>query len=174
MKQMLVMVMMLGMLAGCAKAELESQPAKKGEAQAENTAWLDNFETAKTKSKESGLPIFAFFTGSDWCGWCIKLHKEVLDKQAFKSFAEANFVLFEADFPQRKKLSKEVEMQNKILSEKYRVQGFPTVFLLDAAGKTLGQIGYQPGGADAYVAQLKNLLEVANVKVKAAKEVPQK
>ena len=173
MKQMLGMVMMLGVLAGCARAELEAQPAKTGEAQAEkkvekSTGWLDNFETAKAEAKASGLPIFAFFTGSDWCGWCLKLHKEVLDEKAFKRFAEANLILFEADFPQRKKLSPGVTAQNKALSSKYGVRGFPTVYLLDAEGKKLGQTGYQRGGADAYVTHLKDLLEGAGIKAKGA------
>jgi thioredoxin-related protein len=127
--------------------------------------WLDDFEQAKKEAAAFKQPVFAFFTGSDWCGWCIRLKKEALDTQAFGQFAADNLILFEADFPQDKALKKAVKEQNAKLAARYGVRGYPTVFLLDAAGKPLGETGYQEGGAEAYVKHLTALLGQAGVKV---------
>lgn len=169
MKWMLVMAMM-GLLAGCSEAVPEAQPAAAQPAakkEMKSKAWTDNFATAQAESKATGRPIFAFFTGSDWCGWCIKLHKEVLDEKIFKDFAATNLILFEADFPQRKKLEPSVVKQNEDLMRKYGVQGFPTIFLLDHEGKALGQTGYRPNGAAAYVTHLKEMFKAAGLKPQA-------
>ena len=156
MKRMLVMAM-VGMLAGVAQAAMDAQPAAKAGAQVEtkvqrSKGWIDNFETARAEAKAYGC--------------CIRLHKEVLGEKAFQSFAAENLILFEADFPRGKKLAKETVKQNEELMAKYGVRGFPTVFLLDADGKTLGQTGYRQGGAKDYVKHLKDLLEAAGVKPK--------
>ena len=112
-------------------------------------------------AKERNVPILADFSGSDWCGWCIKLDKEVFAKEEFKVFADKNLVRFLADFPAHKKLATELEAQNKGLSEKYKIQGFPTVLLLSADGDILARTGYRRGGPEAYVAHLKELIEGA-------------
>ena len=120
--------------------------------------WGDNFEEAKKESASKGRPILVDFTGSDWCGWCIKLKNEVFSKQAFKDFAAENLVLFVADFPSRKKLSEDVKKQNDALQEKYGIRGYPTILLLDKDGKELARTGYQSGGPEAYVTHLKELI----------------
>ena len=97
--------------------------------------------------------------GSDWCGWCIKLDKEVFSKEEFKKYASENVVLFLADFPSRKKQAPEVKKQNEALSRGYGVKGFPTVLLLSAEGKVLARTGYRKGGAGAYVKHLKGLVK---------------
>jgi thiol:disulfide interchange protein len=122
--------------------------------------WLDDYFAAKAEAKAKGLPILADFTGSDWCGWCKKLDAEVFSQPAFIQYS-TNFVLFVADFPKNKKQSDKLKEQNSGLSELFSVSGFPTVLLLDANGKVLAQTGYQPGGAEAYVKHLKELLEKA-------------
>ena len=123
-----------------------------------DTDWGTDFEEAKAQAKESGKPILVNFTGSDWCGWCIKLHKEVFSKDAFKSYAKDNLILFEADFPRSKKLDEAVKLQNEKLAEKHEIRGFPTVLLLDAEGEVLAKTGYQRGGAKKYVEHLKELI----------------
>jgi thioredoxin-related protein len=119
--------------------------------------WLTDFEKAKKMSAEKNLPILADFSGSDWCGWCVKLDKEVFAKKAFKDYAEKNLILFLADFPNRKKQPLEVKKQNEKLSKEYGIRGFPTVLLLDAKGKVIGRTGYMRGGPEAYVKHLKEL-----------------
>lgn len=122
--------------------------------------WMDDFEAAKAKASQEGKPIFINFTGTDWCGWCIKLEKEVFSKKAFQEYAEENLVLMEVDFPAKKKQSDELKAQNKKLDEEYGVEGYPTLYLLDSSGNKLtGDIGYREGGAEAYVEHLKSLLK---------------
>jgi len=120
--------------------------------------WLTVFDEALAESKRSGKPIFALFTGSDWCGWCIALHAEVLEKKEFIKYAAAELVLFEADFPRKKKISDELKTQNQALKSKYGVRGFPTVLILDAEGNQIAQTGYQDGGAAKYVEHIKSLI----------------
>lgn len=132
--------------------------------------WLDNFEQAKKDAAADGKPIFALFTGSDWCPWCVKLNDEILKKPAFKKFADKNLVLFIADSPRSKKLKKAVELQNKELRSKYNVRGYPTVLLLKADGTKIDETGYQRGGPEEYVKMLKDKLgdELKNVKTTKA------
>jgi len=128
------------------------------EAEVVSVAWLTDFEAAKKLAEERKVPILVNFAGTDWCGWCIKLDKEVFSKEEFKKFAKDNLVLFLADFPSRKKQPDKVKRQNKALADRYGIQGFPTVLLLDGNGKVLGRTGYRRGGAKKYVAHLKKVL----------------
>lgn len=124
----------------------------------ENGIWMTDFEAAKKAAAEKELPILVDFTGSDWCGWCIKLKKEVFSQDPFVAYAKKNLVLLELDFPRRKELPEDLQKQNQALLEKYGVRGFPTILLLDAKGKELERTGYRKGGAEAYVKHLKGLL----------------
>lgn len=128
-------------------------------AQEPTNTWLTDINKAKKEAAEKNLPILADFSGSDWCGWCIKLDKEVFSQKEFKAFARDHVVLFLADFPRAKELSAEVKAQNAQLSKAYGVEGFPTVLLLDAGGKVIARTGYRKGGAGAYVEHLKDLLK---------------
>ena len=47
-------------------------------------AWLTDYKKATAQAEEEDKPILVDFTGSDWCGWCIRLDKEVFSKDAFK------------------------------------------------------------------------------------------
>ena len=120
--------------------------------------WETDFAAVQKLAKEKNLPILADFSGSDWCGWCIKLDKEVFSKEAFKAYAKDNLVLFLADFPQRTAQSDALKEQNQGLAKKYGIQGFPTVLLLKADGTLIEQTGYQRGGPEKYVEHLKGLL----------------
>ena len=123
--------------------------------------WDDNFEAAKTLAAKDKKPILLDFTGSDWCGWCIKLDKEVFSKKEFKDYAKDGLVLMTVDFPHEKYQSKKLKEQNEALGKKYGVDGYPTVVLVDAEGKVLGKTGYQEGGPAKYVEHLKELLAAA-------------
>ena len=123
-----------------------------------NGGWSTDFEAAKKASVEKKLPILADFSGSDWCGWCIKLDSEVFAKKEFKEFAKDNLVLFLADFPRKKQQDEKIKKQNAELSKKYAIEGFPTVLLMDAEGKVFARTGYERGGATAYVEHLKKLI----------------
>ncbi|MDX9868398.1 MAG: thioredoxin family protein [Kiritimatiellia bacterium] len=156
-------MMLVCLIAACGQAQSWLQKKEQGTEKAKG--WLENFEQAKQEAATHKQPIFAFFTGSDWCGWCVRLRKEVLDQKDFLAFAEKNLILFEADFPRGKRQSDAVKKQNGELAGQYGIRGYPTVVLLDAQGKALGRTGYQEGGAEAYVRHLKELLDKAGVPV---------
>lgn len=131
-----------------------------GSSLAAEATWLHDFEAAKKQAKEENKPIFINFTGTDWCGWCIRLEKEVFSKEEFQKYAAENLVLVEIDFPKKKEQSKELKAQNKALDKEYKIEGYPTLFLLDAEGKKLSEdVGYREGGPVAYVEHLKELLK---------------
>lgn len=123
-----------------------SQAADEGAA----AGWLTSFEQAKEQAKKSGKVILADFTGSDWCGWCMKLKAEVFDKPEFKAWAEKNVILLEVDFPRKKKQDAALKKQNAEMMKTYKIEGFPTILFLDAEGKVLGQSGYMKGGPKAW------------------------
>ncbi len=120
--------------------------------------WLTDFEKAKKLAKEKNLPIVIDFSGSDWCGWCIKLEEEVFSKDEFKKWAKKNVILFLADFPQAIEQTEKVKKQNNDLAKNYKVQGFPTVVVLDKTGKLIDKTGYQAGGAKKYIEHLEKII----------------
>jgi thioredoxin-related protein len=110
--------------------------------------WTTDFSKAKTEATEKSKYILLNFSGSDWCGPCMKLKKEVLDSEAFLKFADDKLVLVRADFPRNKKnkLSPEQTKQNEALAEKYNNEGkFPLTVLINAEGKVVKTWdGYSP------------------------------
>jgi protein disulfide-isomerase len=125
----------------------------------EKAVWLTSLSEAKAEAARRNVPILADFSGSDWCGWCIKLDKEVFSTDVFKKYAAENLVLLLVDFPRSKPQSDELKKQNNDLSEKYGIQGFPTILLLDAEGKLLERTSYLAGGGENYVTHLRKLLK---------------
>lgn len=121
--------------------------------------WMTDFEAARVKAKAENKHLLLDFTGSDWCGWCMKLDKEVFSTPEFKAFADANLILVKLDFPRRKPQSDAVKAQNQKLQVKYGVEGYPTLVILDPDGKEVGQTGYRKGGAEPYVKHLQEFLD---------------
>ncbi|QJE98994.1 thioredoxin family protein [Luteolibacter luteus] len=121
--------------------------------------WETDFELAKQRAKAENKDILVDFTGSDWCGWCIKLKKEVFDKPEFQEYAAKKLIMVELDFPKRKELPAKEKEQNDKLAEKYDVQGFPTILLLNSKGREVNRTGYQEGGPEKYIEHLKKLLK---------------
>jgi hypothetical protein len=98
------------------------------------------------------------FTGSDWCTWCIRLRKEVFDTDMFKKAAPKNFILLELDYPQdESKVPSSIREQNADLQQKYAIQGYPTILLVDAEGLPFARTGYQKGGPEEYLKHLDEL-----------------
>lgn len=127
-------------------------------ARAEESIWSTDFAAAKAKAKAEKKLMLLDFTGSDWCGWCIKLHKEVFDLEAFKTEAPKKFVLVELDFPQTKKLPVALRTQNDKLQNEYKIEGFPTIVMTDPEGKTYARLGYSPGGPEKYLKELTDAI----------------
>lgn len=130
--------------------------------------WGTDWEAAKAESKKSGKPILLNITGSDWCGWCIRLEKKVFSTDTFKDYAKDNLILVEADFPRKKELPAELKEQNEKLKDKYLAGGYPTVWMLDPEGnkvsKDLGEFGDDP---DKWVEKLKELVAAYEPKKEA-------
>ena len=108
--------------------------------------WHTDINVAKKHAQELNKNIVLVFQGSDWCGPCIKLDREVWSTADFKAYAKKNFVLLKADFPKKKanRLSKEQQDKNDMLAEKYNQRGyFPMVAVLSPQGKVLGTTGYK-------------------------------
>lgn len=124
-------------------------------AQEKGDLWIQDFAKAKAQAKAEKKDLLIDFTGSDWCGWCIKLDEEVFSKDAFTTAAPKHFVLVKLDFPQdESRITPEIKEQNAGLQKRYNIQGFPTILLCDADGRVYGQTGYQEGGPDPYMTML--------------------
>lgn len=127
-------------------------------ASAEESGWLSDYKKAQQEAKATNKFLLLDFTGSDWCGWCIKFDREVLSQPQFKDYARDNLVVVELDFPRAKAQTPELKKQNLDLARQYEVMGFPTIVVLNADGQKLWQYdGYFPGGPAAFVAQLQKL-----------------
>jgi len=120
-------------------------------ASAAKEGWLDDLEKAKAQAKAENKKILLDFTGSDWCGWCKKLEAEVFSQQAWKDYAAKHLVLVELDFPRGFQLPPETKKQNDDLATKFAIQGYPTIIITSASGQKKGELGYMPGGPEAFI-----------------------
>ncbi len=120
--------------------------------------WNEKLEPAIAIAKKQNKPILVDFTGSDWCVWCKRLSDEVFTQKEFIDYANKNLVLVKIDFPQNTEQSKETAYYNRQLAQKYGIQGFPTIILLDSNGKVVNYTGYQEGGAKSYIEHIKSIL----------------
>ena len=145
------------------KKKAEKKKAKKKESP---PIWYTDVNKAINTSVQSGKPLFFFFTGSDWCGWCKRLQREVFFKPEFTLWANKNVVLVELDFPRRTKLPKATQKQNRELAQLFGVRGYPTVWLVTPTkvdGKVnfnkLGSQGYVAGGPSAWIAGANKIIK---------------
>ena len=110
-----------------------------------NSDWLTDFEQAQQKARTDHKLMLLNFTGSDWCGWCIKLDREVFSKPEFREYANKNLVLVELDFPRAKQIDRTLLRKNMELAEKFQVEAFPTIIVLNGEGKVIGSLSYDSG-----------------------------
>ena len=114
--------------------------------------WSTDYAASLKKAAAEKRMVLLEFTGSDWCPPCKLQAKEVFDTPQFKEFAEAHLVPVKLDFPRNIPQSDEVRSANRELSEKYGVDGFPTLILLDSRGGELARtVGYNRGGMEGFV-----------------------
>src|SRR5437660_1441908 len=116
--------------------------------------WLTDLPAAEATAKAENKMVLIDFTGSDWCGWCIRLRNEVFSTPEFEAFAQEHLVLVEADFPRGKAQDDGLKRANQELARRFQIQGYPTVVLLGSDAKKLGTLGYQPGGPQAFIATI--------------------
>lgn len=130
-----------------------SSPASEG--------WQTDYSAALAEAGKEQKLVLLDFTGSDWCGWCMKLSKDIFSQPEFKEFAAKNLILVEVDFPARKPLADEVKARNSALAAKFGVEGFPTLVLVDASGKEVARhVGYLPGGPGSLVKWVETAREL--------------
>lgn len=150
MKKILVLFMLFGALMTAQSQELD---------------WHTDVKEAIKISNKEKKPLLMFFTGSDWCGWCIRLQKEVLQTPEFAKWAKSNVVLVELDYPRRIPQTPELKKQNNELQNAFGIQGFPTIYFVNANDKEgkinfegLGRTGYVAGGPVAWLEEANKIL----------------
>ncbi len=133
---------------------------------AQELKWETSFEQASQIAMKTKKPLLMFFTGSDWCGWCIRLQNEVLKKPEFAAWAKDNVVLLELDFPRRSPQLPEIQKQNMELQQVFDVRGYPTIWFATPTkkdGKTnlekLGSTGYVAGGPEKWLEGANQILK---------------
>ena len=160
--------------AGFAVNAADEKPAKEAKEAAKkaDVVWLTDLDAAKKQAAAEKKPILMFFTGSDWCGWCKKLHEDVLDKDEFQKFAKENVILLELDFPNSIPQSDALKKQNKALGEKFKVSGYPTMVLVASDGeKELDRtVGYSKDLVKSLQKAVKK--ESGSAKKKSGEETP--
>jgi len=133
--------------------------------------WETDMMKAYDRSNKEKKPIFALFTGSDWCIWCKKLQSDVFAKKDFVEWANKKVILLEVDFPRYKQLPPELAQQNNSLLQTFQVAGYPTVWMFNMKPseqnnnfniEPLGNLGY-PAGAEAGKEEKKFINEADGV-----------
>jgi protein disulfide-isomerase len=136
------------MLAG-ASLMAEKKPDDAKPSAAGEPKWTEDYKAALAQAKKENKMLLLDFTGSDWCGWCIKLHNDVFSTPEFATWANKNFILVTVDFP-KKPQSAELKAQNQALQKKYGIKGYPTIIFLDNNEKQLAQAGYDGNKGKAW------------------------
>jgi thioredoxin-related protein len=126
-------------------------------------SWHNNMEEARQLARKEHKYILLNFSGSDWCGPCIRLHKEIFGAPAFQQFAEAKLVLVNADFPRlkRNQLPASQQIINDAIAEQYNSKGsFPLTLLLTENGNMVKEWdGFPKGTADEFVGQIQYIID---------------
>ena len=138
--------------------DLPTSPTISGTPGPVKTGWLTDFAQAMDAARRENKTVLLDFTGSDWCGWCITLRREVFNTVEFQNYAATNLVLLEADFPQGIPQSEALKKQNQELLRQCGIEGFPTIIVLNSTGKILGRTGYLPGGPTPFITQINAII----------------
>jgi thiol-disulfide isomerase/thioredoxin len=119
--------------------------------------WEASYLVALDHAKAEKKLILIDFTGSDWCGWCVKLDKEILSTQEFQNYADKNLILLKVDFPKKASLTPNLAKQNNDLKAQYQIKGFPTLVVLNSNAQEVDRIvGFGPikNGTQALISRL--------------------
>jgi thiol:disulfide interchange protein len=123
--------------------------------------WSTDVEAAVAQAKKEKKAVLVEFTGSDWCPPCIMMRKNVFSKKEFVDAASKDYVLVEVDLPKK---DKELAAKNQIVAEKYKIEGFPTVVLLNPEGKEFTRFfAAEYPKMEDFLAHLKTSLEKQNL-----------
>lgn len=127
--------------------------------------WYTDVSLASEAAITAEKPLMLFFTGSDWCGWCHRLQREVFNTEQFKTWASTDVILVELDFPRNKVLPQTIKDQNQMLQQQFGVQGYPTVWFVNVNKvdtkynlSPLNSTGYLQGGPDVWITNAKSII----------------
>ncbi len=132
--------------------------------------WTMDFDAAKELASEKKLPLLLNFTGSDWCGWCKLMDKNVFAQKPWQEFASSNVLLVTLDFPKDKSIVPEKYVKrNEELKNQFSVRGFPTYVILDTDGETkIGQLGAgREKTPDSFITEFKNVVRMSESSIEA-------
>lgn len=133
----------------------------------EGLTWHTDLSKASELSIKEKKPLMLFFTGSDWCGWCIRLQKEVFKTDEFTKWAKENVILVELDFPKRTPQDEATRLQNFNLQKTFQVRGYPTVWFVNPQLQeenkmnldALGSTGYVAGGPEKWLEGANSIIK---------------
>ena len=160
----------------CAAVSLSANAAEPVPAEgAEVGAFTQDVDAAKALAKEKGLPLLLDFTGSDWCGWCKLMDRQVFAQDAWKEWAATSIVLATIDFPSDESLVPEpFRARNRALSDEYGIEGYPTYVLLSAEGEEVGRLGAsRDASPEKFAAEIRAALVEADPAALAAALSPE-
>ena len=128
-------------------------------------SWYTDVSLASQAAAAENKPMLLFFTGSDWCGWCHRLQREVFNTPAFTTWASSDVILVELDFPRNKVLPQNIMEQNQMLQQQFGVQGYPTVWFVNVTKEAdklnlapLSSSGYLQGGPEVWITNAKAII----------------
>ena len=137
---------------------------------AEPGHWTMDFDAAKKVAAEKKLPLLLNFTGSDWCGWCKLMDKNVFSENEWKTYAEENTLLVTLDFPKDKTIVPEKYVaRNEELKKEFEIRGYPTYVILDSDGTTkIGQLGAgKDKTPESFIAEFKSAVRLSPANIEA-------
>ncbi len=168
MKRFLPLVASAALFAASALADEPAAAVRPG-------VFTHDHAAALSLAAERHLPVMLDFTGSDWCGWCKLMHRQVFSQEEWKSWAATNLVLVTIDFPSDESLVPEAYRErNAKLQDQYGVQGYPTYVLLTPAGEEFARLGASRDATPAsFIAEVKAALAENDPALRAAKLTPE-
>lgn len=151
---------LLGVIFSLCLVSLQAQPAPAYSGQTavqSQINWQPSYNAAVAASQASSKPILILFTGTNWCPACITLERQVLSKPVFAQAVGEKFVFFKAEIPGS---SAEIVQASphKFLLDRYRIQRFPTILVINPDGRVLFSVNYQAEGPEAYINELNHKL----------------
>lgn len=157
---MAVLAVTAWVVAGCGDNTGAQQASAADDAADSVSADPVPYEAAMSQAAEGGQVVLLEFTGSDWCPPCIALENEVLSQSAFARAIEERALLVKLDFPRdRTKLPEAERRRNFQLQERYGVQAYPTVVIVNAEGEELArEVGYNGGTQESWLSWLEGAL----------------
>ena len=122
--------------------------------------WTEDYAGALVKAKKEHKLVLLDFTGSDWCIWCKRIDADVFSTKKFQDYAAKGLVLVTLDFPRTHPQKDDIKARNAKLGEKFEIQGFPTLVIMDPGEKVVyRQDGYDEGGVDALLGHLPKVAD---------------